>query len=344
MTDGPATGTGAAIFGCAGLSLTRDEAAFFRDADPFGFIVFARNVDTPDQVLRLTASLRDAVGRDAPVMIDQEGGRVQRLRAPHWREWTAPLDAALRASSLAEAAEVMALRARLTAIELRACGIDTNCAPVADIADDATHPVLRNRCFGTDAAAVTLVARAVAEALLSGGVLPVIKHIPGHGRARADSHLALPVVTEPRELLETTDFAPFRALADLPMAMTAHIRFAAIDPDLPTTLSPAVIDAIRHDIGFAGLLMTDDISMQALAGTVAERAGLARAAGCDVVLHCNGEMVEMQAVAAAAGAMDAQGTARGALALARRCAVQPVDAGAMLARLVALGQGPLHGG
>jgi len=308
---------GAFISGCAGPALTPDEAAFFRDADPWGFILFARNVESPGQLRRLTGDLRAAVGRDAPVLIDQEGGRVARLGPPHWRAWPAPRDE-VGAAGPARAARAMYLRYRLIAAELRAAGIDVNCAPVADIATPATHPFLRNRCYGETAGAVAAIARAVADGLADGGVLPVLKHIPGHGRATADSHLALPRVAAPPAELEAGDFAAFRALADLPMAMTAHVVFDALDPDLPATLSPLAIEAIRGTIGFAGLLMTDDISMGALAGPVGARAAAARAAGCDLVLHCNGEPAEMAAVAEAAGALDGAAAARAARALAAR--------------------------
>ena len=315
MTD---LGTTAAIFGCLGPTLLPQEKAFFRDADPFGFIVFARNVETPDQLYRLTSDLRASVGRDALVMVDQEGGRVQRLRSPHWRDWTPPLDAIAAAKNLAAACRIMALRASLIASELRAVGIDANCAPVADIATDATHPFLRNRCYGTDTASVTAIARAVAAAYLAGGVLPVVKHMPGHGRAAGDSHLDLPTVTTDAATLNTTDFAPFRALADLPMAMTAHIVFTAFDAVNPATQSSRMIDVIRTDIGFQGLLMTDDLNMQALSGSLADRTAKSIRAGCDIALHCKGDMAEMQAVAVAAGPMGSDTLTRARRAMALR--------------------------
>lgn len=335
-----ATGTGATIFGCSGPVLTADERAFYRDADPFGFILFARNVETPDQLLRLTSDLRDAVGRDAPVLVDQEGGRVQRLRAPHWREWLPPLEQV--AASGMQAARGMALRSRIIAHELRAVGIDANCAPCADLATGSTHPFLRNRCYGTDPAQVADVARAVADAHLAGGVLPVPKHMPGHGRSIADTHHDLPTVTTDPATLDTTDFAPFRALAHLPLAMTAHVVFAAFDPDRPATQSPAMIDVIRNRIGFKGLLMTDDLNMQALSGTLADRAARAIAAGCDIALHCKGDMAEMQAVAAAAGRMGDATLARAAAALACRRAPDPVDIAALEADLAMVLQGSAH--
>lgn len=328
-----AAGTTAAIFGCAGLALLGSERAFFRETDPFGFIVFARNVHSPDQLYRLTSDLRAAVGRDAPVLVDQEGGRVQRLRAPHWRDWTPPLDAIAAARDLATACRMMALRASLIAAELRAVGLDANCAPVADIATAATHPVLRNRCYGTDAASVTAISRAVADAYLAGGVLPVIKHMPGHGRAAGDTHHDLPTVSADASVLASTDFAPFRALSDLPMAMTAHIVFSAFDAENPATQSARMIEVIRQQIGFAGLLMTDDLNMQALSGTLADRTARSLQAGCDIALHCKGDMAEMQAVAAAAGPMRANTHARAAAAMARRLARPQIDISALEAAL-----------
>ncbi len=326
--------TGATIFGCSGAVLTADERAFFRDCDPFGFILFARNVETPDQLRHLTATLRDAVGRDAPILVDQEGGRVQRLRSPHWREWLPPLDQVLAAGPLAP--HVMALRARLMAAELRAVGIDANCAPCADLALPETHPFLKNRCYGSDPAQVAQIARAVADGFLAGGVLPVIKHLPGHGRSTADTHHDLPTVTVSAQTLHDTDFAPFRALNDLPMAMTAHIVFAAHDAANPATQSPEMIRVIRDEIGFAGLLMTDDLNMQALAGTLAERTVRSLAAGCDIALHCKGDMAEMQAVATAAGRMTAATADRAAHAL--RCRRDPdlADLAALEAEFAAL--------
>lgn len=323
---------GATIFGCAGPVLQASEHAFFRDADPFGFILFARNVETPDQLRRLTAALREAVGRDAPILIDQEGGRVQRLRAPHWQDWTPPLETVEQAGSLAEAVRQMRLRAQVIAAELMAVGIDANCAPVADVARAETHPFLRNRCYGTDPATVTLIARAVADGLLAGGVLPVIKHLPGHGRSHLDTHLALPTVTVGLDELRQVDFAPFRALADLPMAMTAHLVFAALDPGLPATQSPTMIRLIRDEIGFKGLLMTDDLNMEALSGTLDERTARSMAAGVDIALHCKGDLAEMQAVAGAAGRMTDAAMVRGRAALALRRPVQ-ADLPALMAEL-----------
>ncbi len=329
----------AAVFGCDGPVLLPEEAAFFREADPLGFILFARNVQDPEQLRRLTSDLREAVGRDAPVLVDQEGGRVQRLRAPHWREWSPPLDTVQAAGPAA--ARAMALRSRLIARELRAVGIDANCAPVADIAGPLTHPFLRNRCYGETAERVTEIARAVAEAHLAEGVLPVMKHLPGHGRSENDTHLDLPTVTADRDSLAATDFAPFRALADLPMAMTAHIIFAAYD-SRPATQSPEMIRVIREEIGFQGLLLTDDLNMQALKGTLAERTAASMAAGCDIALHCKGVMAEMLEVASEAGEMGPAALARARSALARRHRDETVDIAALEAELSALLDEPLN--
>lgn len=327
-------GRGAAIFGCDGLTLTPAERDFFRDYDPFGFILFARNIDTPAQVTRLCADMRASVGRDAPILIDQEGGRVQRLRPPHWRDWLPPLDMVRLAGD--QAARAMALRTVILSSELRGLGIDANCAPVADIAGPATHPFLRNRCYGDTAAQVTLIARAVADAHLAAGVLPVLKHLPGHGRATSDSHIALPVVTADEETLRAEDFAPFRALSDLPMAMTAHILFTALDPDHPATQSQAMINIIRQDIGFKGLLMTDDLNMQALGGSLGDRTARSMAAGCDIALHCKGDLAQMIEVAGAAGDMAQAARARATAALAARRPAISVDIAALEVELAAL--------
>lgn len=311
-------GRGATIFGCAGPQLLAAERAFFRDADPFGFILFARNVEDPDQLRRLTRDLRESVGRDAPVLVDQEGGRVQRLRAPHWREWDPPFDAVARAGSLEAAKRMMKARATVIGAELRAVGIDANCAPTADVARPETHPFLRNRCYGSDPETVAQISLAVAEGFLAAGVLPVMKHLPGHGLSHLDTHHDLPTVDATLAELSAIDFAPFRALADLPMAMTAHLVFAALDPGLPATQSPRMIQLIRDDIGFDGLLMTDDLNMQALKGTLAERTRRSLAAGVDIALHCKGDMAEMIEVATAAGDMGPAASARAIAALAAR--------------------------
>lgn len=320
----------AAIFGPEGSEITDWEHGFFREAQPLGFILFARNIDTPDQLRRLTYGLREAVQRDAPILIDQEGGRVQRMRSPHWREYLPALDQMDRAQDPIRAQWV---RNRLIAAELHDVGIDANCAPLADIAQSATHPVLQNRLYGRDVETVIAAARACADAHLAGGVLPVLKHIPGHGRATMDSHLQLPQVNASRAELEARDFAPFKALNDLPMGMSAHIVFSDIDPDAPATISPDMMKVIRHDIGFDGLLMTDDLSMQALSGTMADRSKAAIRAGCDVILHCNGQRAEMQAVATAARAMSPQATARANRALVMRKTPAKIDIAALEAEL-----------
>jgi beta-N-acetylhexosaminidase len=326
--------SGACIFGCLGPDLNASERAFYREADPWGFILFARNVETPEQLRRLTASLRDSVGRDAPIFVDQEGGRVQRLRAPHWREWLPPLDMVTLTG--ADAPRAMRLRSRLIAAELRAVGIDGNCAPTLDVATDQTHRFLKNRCYARDVATVVKIGREVAQGLLDGGVLPVVKHMPGHGRASLDTHHELPRVTDSVEVLAASDFVAFRALADLPLAMTAHIVFTAYDDASPATCSPTMVGVIREQIGFGGLLMTDDLSMQALDGTLSERATRARAAGCDVVLHCNGKPDEMEAVARATGRLAPEQAARAEAALSWRRQPDVCDLSALEAEFASL--------
>lgn len=289
----------AAIYGLAGPALSADEKAFFRDAAPWGFILFARNVDSPKQLPRLCGALRDAVGRDAPVFIDQEGGRVQRLKPPTWRQAPPAADfGALYARDREAGLEAVRLNHRLIADELRASGIDADCAPCLDLQIEGADAIIGDRSFGLSPDIIAALGRAAMEGLHAGGVASVIKHIPGHGRADADSHLALPRVETSREELETTDFAPFRALNDAPMAMTAHVVYADIDPDDPATLSQEVIGSvIRGTMGYDGLLMTDDLSMKALSGTLASRAGRALSAGCDMILHCNGDRREMVSLA-----------------------------------------------
>ena len=327
------TGRLAAIFGCLGPVLSDREAAFFREVDPFGFILFARNVENPRQLRQLCADLRGAVGRDAPILIDQEGGRVQRLRAPFWREWAPPLETVTRARDPVRA---MWVQSRLIAYELRAAGIDANCAPCADVARKATHAFLKNRCYGFDPETVSAISRGVADGLLAGGVLPVMKHLPGHGLAQADTHHDLPTVTADADLLRRVDFAPFATLNDLPMAMTAHIIFAAFDGKHPATQSPRMIRLIREEIGFHGLLITDDLNMQALSGDLASRTRAAMAAGCDIALHCNGQMAEMEAVAGACGAQTEETAARAQAALSRRHPPEPVDIAALEAEFRSL--------
>lgn len=334
------TGFGAVILDSEGLRLTPQEKALFRAVRPFGFILFARNIESPDQVRALCAEMREAAGHAALITIDQEGGRVQRLRAPLWRDWPAPLDQVAAAGE--GAAEAMYLRYRLIAAELHALGIDSNCAPLVDLAGPQTHPFLRDRCYCGDPHTVASIGRAVADGLLDGGVLPVVKHIPGHGRAEADSHHHLPAVTTPLAVLRETDFVPFRALCDLPLAMTAHVVYAAVD-DAPATTSARMLREIRETIGFDGLIMTDDIAMKALSGSLRDLSRAALGAGCDVILHCNGTFAEREAVAEAAGAMSARAQERAERALAARKAPVPVDLGALAARLAALTDGRWHG-
>ncbi|MRH20263.1 glycoside hydrolase family 3 N-terminal domain-containing protein [Rhodovulum strictum] len=326
---------GACILGCSGPILTDAERRFFAGANPLGFILFARNVRDPGQLRALTDSLRDAVGRAAPILIDQEGGRVQRLTAPHWRQWDTA-EAQIAAVGPENAARAMYLRARLIGQELARAGIDVNCAPLGDLARPETHAILKDRCYGTDPATVAGIARAVADGLLDEGVLPVLKHIPGHGRATVDSHLDLPRVTTPLSELEATDFAAFRALSDLPLGMTAHVVYDALDAGAPVTTSRAAIRYVRDALGFQGLLMSDDISMQALSGSIAARSEASIRAGCDVVLHCNGDLAEMEQVAEASGTLTDEAAIRAARALECRRPPVPGDGPALMAELDAM--------
>jgi beta-N-acetylhexosaminidase len=326
----------AVVFGCAGAALTPSERDFFRDADPLGFILFQRNCDNPDQLRRLVADLRAAIGRaDAPVLIDQEGGRVARLKPPHWQAYPAP--AAIAALGGAAAKEAAWLGARLIADDLAALGITVDCVPVLDIPVRGADAVIGDRALGDEPAIVATLGRAVCEGMLAGGVLPIIKHIPGHGRATVDSHHALPRVDAPRKTLELSDFAPFRALADMPWAMTAHIVYGDIDARAPATLSRTVIEqVIRRGIGFDGVLVSDDLSMRALGGSFADRATGALAAGCDIVLHCNGDMKEMTEIAGATARLTPAARQRVDRAEAARGAAQPIDRETLTARFGAL--------
>lgn len=308
----------AIIYGCEGLTLTAEETALFQRVKPWGFILFKRNIDSPAQVAALTEAFRAAVGRaDAPVLIDQEGGRVQRMGPPHWRAY--PNGATYgRLWEIApdRGREAAFLAARMMAEDLRDCGITVDCLPVLDVPIEGAHDVIGNRAYARDPMVVASLGRAASLGLLAGGVLPVIKHIPGHGRAMADSHHNLPRVDMPRAVLERHDFAPFRAMADMPLGMTAHIVFEAIDPARPATQSPAVVrEIIRGFIGFDGLLMSDDLSMKALGGDFTSRTAAILDAGCDMVLHCNGVMEEMQASARAARPMSAAALRRARAAL-----------------------------
>ncbi|MEH3119818.1 MAG: beta-N-acetylhexosaminidase [Methylorubrum populi] len=324
----------AVVLGCSGTALTPEEAAFFRDLRPWGFILFKRNIGTPDAVRALTASLRETLGRaDAPILIDQEGGRVQRLGPPHWPRYPA----GGRFGALGEEAAAMArLGARLMAHDLEDVGINVDCAPMLDVPVAGSDAIIGDRAYGDTPERVIELGRAVAEGLLAGGVLPVIKHVPGHGRATCDSHLDLPVVEADRAGLGESDFRSFRALADLPLAMSAHVVFANLDPERPATLSPTVIrEVIRGEIGFDGLLMTDDLSMHALQGPFRARAEAAYRAGIDVVLHCNGRMEEMRAVAEATPDLGGEGARRAQAALARLAAPEPIDLAEARARFEA---------
>jgi beta-N-acetylhexosaminidase len=326
---------GAFISGCAGLSLTNEEKSFFTDANPWGLIVFKRNCDNPDQLLTLTQDFRAAVGRkDAPVFIDQEGGRVQRMGPPSnvWRKYPPARSFGELYSRDAVAGLRAARRAgRLMAEDLIAVGITADCLPVLDVPQPGSNDVIGNRAYAMNGEVGVALARAHAAGLSEGGVMPVMKHIPGHGRAEVDSHQALPVVKASLDELRRSDFPPFAAYADCPMAMTAHVIYEAIDPSAPATQSKKVVKSIiRSELGFQGLLMTDDLSMKALSGTFADKIARAQAAGCDIVLHCSGVMAEMQEVAAAAGPLKGKALARARTALKTRRKPLPFDKKAAL--------------
>ena len=320
--------TRAFITGVSGPELTTAEREFIRAERPWGFILFKRNVETPAQVIRLLHELREAVGEpDAPVLIDQEGGQVQRLRPPNWPLYPAgavfgdlyDIDPALGLSAAR-------LSARLIAADLTDLSVTVDCLPLADVPVPGADAVIGDRAYGADPDKVAAIARAVTEGLEQGGILPVLKHIPGHGRATADSHLKLPTVDTPKAELERTDFAAFQPLADLPMAMTAHVVFSALDPAHPATTSATIIEqVIRGVIGFQGLLMSDDVSMNALAGSIAERTRAIIAAGCDMVLHCNGKLDEMRQVARETPELSSKALERAKRALASRKAPQAFD-------------------
>jgi beta-N-acetylhexosaminidase len=311
------------ICGCAGTVLTAEERAFIRQNQPWGLILFKRNVAEPAQMRALTDSFRDLVARDdAPVLIDQEGGRVQRMGPPHWQAY--PSASAFGALDDCDAAIAAArIAARLMAHDLRQVGVNVDCTPVLDVAQTGMHAVIGTRSWSADPARVAAFGRVVAQELMDGGIAPVVKHIPGHGRTKVDSHLELPIVTASRAELEASDFAPFVALRDLPMAMTAHVVYTAIDPDRPATTSRIVVETIiRGAIGFDGLLMSDDLSMKALGGPFAERTAAAFAAGLDIALHCNGDLTEAREVAAASPELAGEALRRARAALAR-IAIEP---------------------
>lgn len=315
------------------------EREFIRGERPWGFILFKRNVETPDQVSALVEELRNCLGEaDAPVLIDQEGGRVARLGPPHWPVY--PPGAAfgvLYDLDPALGLQAARLSSRLIAADLIDLGITVDCLPLADVPVAGADAVIGNRAYGTEPAKVAAIARAVTRGLEQGGVLPVVKHIPGHGRATADSHFRLPTVDTPRDELERTDFAAFRPLADLPMAMTAHVVFSALDPAQPATTSATIIrQVIRGQIGFQGLLMSDDVSMNALAGSIAERTRAIVNAGCDMILHCNGKLDEMRDVARETPELTGEALQRASRALASRKPPEPLDRQAARAELDAL--------
>jgi beta-N-acetylhexosaminidase len=317
------------ICGLSGLSLSSEERDFLAGARQAGIILFSRNVESPEQVRHLVAEAREAAGdgNRLLVLVDQEGGRVQRLAAPHWPRYPAAHAFAVRhGDNLEQAGHSASLCARLIARDLHLLGINTTCAPVLDLPVPGANNVIGNRAYGSDVRTVIALGGAVAEGLLAGGVLPVIKHIPGHGRAMADSHLALPVVVTPLPELRQTDFAPFRALRHLPMAMTAHVVFSAVDPSAPVTISrTAIEDAVRGDIGFEGLLMSDDLSMRALSGSLESRTRASLNAGCDLALHCSGKMDEMVAVAGASPYLEGAALSRFEAALGHLHEPLPFD-------------------
>jgi beta-N-acetylhexosaminidase len=324
------------ITGVSGFTLTADERDFMRAARPWGFILFKRNIETPAQVTALVTELRESIGEpDAPVLIDQEGGRVQRFGPPHWPVYPPgavfgtlyDIDSKLGLTAAR-------LSARLIAADLIGLGVTVDCLPLADVPVAGADAVIGARAYGTEPGKVAAIARAVTEGLEQGGVLPVLKHIPGHGRATADTHFKLPMVDTPKAELERTDFAAFQPLADLPMAMTAHVVFSALDPAQPATTSATIIEqVIRGSIGFQGLLMSDDVSMNALAGSIAERTRAIVSAGCDMVLHCNGDLDEMREVAREAPVLSGKALDRAKRALASRRAPQPFDRAAARAEL-----------
>ncbi len=305
------------ICGCKGLSLDAQERALIALHQPWGLILFKRNIDAPAQVAALVASFREIVGReDAPVLIDQEGGRVQRMGPPHWPAYPAAARFGEMAGGYAAQNEAALLNARIMAADLAAVGVNVNCTPVLDVPAPDSHNIVGDRAYGADPMVVRGFALSVCEGMLAQGVLPVIKHIPGHGRAKADSHLELPRVSTSRKELEKTDFMPFYCLANMPLGMTAHVVYEAIDPDRPATTSPLVVEKIiRGHIGFRGLLMSDDLSMKALSGDFGDRARAVFAAGVDVALHCNGDWAETEPVAMAAPVLKGKSLKRAERAL-----------------------------
>jgi len=290
--------TRACIFGLSGTELSAEERAFFAEAQPLGFILFRRNVDTPAQVRALTDSLKACVEREPLILIDQEGGRVRRLRPPHWPDYPPAAHFRDFARSPEEERDLVRLGARLMAYDLRDLGINVDCAPVLDVPQPGAHDIIGDRAYGATRETVAVMGRAACEGFLAGGVLPIVKHIPGHGRAGADSHAALPIVDSAYDEILATDFYPFQVCADMPLAMTAHVLYRAIDKKHPATTSKKAIGLIRDVIGFDGLLICDDLSMNALSGHLSRRARDSVRAGCDVLLHCNGSLPQMTEVIA----------------------------------------------
>ena len=333
----------ALIIGCSGMELTPDEIEFITHTHPWGLILFRRNIADPAQISALTSHFRRIVGRsNAPVLIDQEGGRVQRMGPPHWRKYPAAakyLEATR--GDVQAAAKYAHLASRLIAFDLKTCGITVDCMPVLDCPVVGSNDAIGDRAYAADPDAISMIGRAAAEGILEGGVLPIIKHMPGHGRAMVDSHYALPVVKDSLDILEKTDFYPFKQLNDLPIAMTGHIVFDAIDSTGPATTSPTIIhDIIRRWIGFDGLLLSDDVSMKALSGNFSERTEALFAAGCDIALHCNGNMDEARAVAAASPVLAGKGLERANRALSylekAPSVFDPVEAAKILEAKLAL--------
>lgn len=329
----------AAILGCGGLTLSTEERYFFEKSDPLGFILFKRNCETPDQVRALVDELRATVGRpDAPVLVDQEGGRVQRLGPPHWKARPPQnLFARIAEDDRALAREAASVNARLIAEDLRALGIDVDCLPVLDVPVTGAHEIIGDRSFGSDPELVAELGQSVVAGLMAGGVTPVIKHLPGHGRAAVDSHLELPCVDAGAEILRRTDFVPFKAANLAPWGMTAHVIYEAFDPMHPATLSPTVIgEVIRGEIGFQGFLVSDDVSMKALRGGLGANAAASIEAGCDAVLHCNGDLAEMIEIMAAVPELSGIAWERFQSGLAVRPAMDPIDLDALEAQLSAM--------
>lgn len=333
------------ISGMAGMAIGPEEVRFFRETRPWGLILFKRNIESPAQIKAVTQHFRDLLDWEAPVLVDQEGGRVQRMGPPHWPVYPpGAAYAALYESDRASGLEAARLGGRLLAEDLVAVGIDVDCVPVADVPVAGADRVIGDRAFGHTPEQVAALAGAQAEGLMAAGVLPVVKHLPGHGRATADSHLKLPVVDTDRATLEKSDFAAFRPLSRLPLGMTAHVVFSAIDAVQPATTSAIMIrDVIRGSIGFEGLLMSDDVSMGALSGTLSERSRAALAAGCDLVLHCNGNLDEMREVADAAPVLSGEAAARAERALALRSRRTAIDLAAARARFADLMKQPTAG-